>query len=150
MSSKALVRRKSTGQLGLRPSTNATIRSLLRLAAKRKSQIVRRDKIGQKIKRMRARDRKNWKKGSKKYKRIVGNAAGTTYTTNRMIVHKTPREQRFLRKMFKNGSNVVKHVNRFGFNWLGAVANNKTIWYSVTHLKFNNVYDNLSAFPTDI
>lgn len=58
-----------------------------------------------------------------------------------MIVRKTPGRQKFMRKLFKNVPTLTKHVNRFGFNWLGATAASKTIWYSVTHLKFNNVLD---------
>lgn len=75
----------------------------------------------------------------RRYTRIVGNAAGTTHTTTRMIVRKTPSEQKFLRKMFKEHSQHVKHVQRFGFSFLGAQHNNKAIWYSVTHLKYNNI-----------
>lgn len=78
----------------------------------------------------------------RRYKRIVGNAAGTTHTTSRMIVRKTPRDQRFLRKIFKDGEHQhVKYVQRFGFSFVGAYANNSTIWYSVTHLKFNNIVE---------
>lgn len=78
----------------------------------------------------------------RRYKRIVGNAAGTTHTTSRMIVRKTPRDQKFLRKIFREGeANHIKYVQRFGFSFIGAYANNSTIWYSVTHLKFNNIVE---------
>ena len=77
--------------------------------------------------------------GNKQYTTIRGNASGTTHTTTRMIVRKTPREQRFLRKMFKNNPIANKYVNRFGFAWMGASAASKTIWYSICHLKFNNI-----------
>ena len=78
------------------------------------------------------------------YVRIQGRSQGPTYTTTRMIVRKTPRRQRFLRKMFKNNPIKVKHVNRFGFSWMGTISYNKTVWYSVCHLKFNNVFNYLS------
>lgn len=78
----------------------------------------------------------------KKYTRVVGNAAGTTRTTSRMIVRRTPPQQRFLRKLFKDGEHHhQKHVQRFGFSFVGAFQNNEAIWYSVTHLKFNNICD---------
>lgn len=77
--------------------------------------------------------------GNKQYTTIRGNASGTTHTTTRMIVRKTPREQRFLRKMFQNNPIANKYVNRFGFAWMGASAASKTIWYSICHLKFNNI-----------
>ena len=56
-----------------------------------------------------------------------------------MIVRRTPRQQRFLRKLFKTNPIAQKYVNRFGFAWMGAAAASKTIWYSICHLKFNNV-----------
>jgi len=56
-----------------------------------------------------------------------------------MIVRKTPRKQRFMRRLFQNNPILTKHINRFGFNWMGASAGSRTIWYSVTHLKFNNI-----------
>lgn len=80
-------------------------------------------------------------RSARRYTRVVGNAAGTTRTTSRMIVRKTPKEQRFLRKMFREQHNQVKHVQRFGFSFIGASGNNKAIWYSVTHLKFNNIME---------
>ena len=83
------------------------------------------------------------RKRRKQYEAATADMAGTTRTTTRMIVRKTPREQKFLRKMFKDNPNLVKHVNRFGFAWMGATDFSKTIWYSVCHLKFNNVYDYL-------
>ena len=76
---------------------------------------------------------------NRKYQRVVGRSVGTTYTTSRMIVRRTPREQRFLRKLFRNRPLKQKYVNRFGFAWMGAAAASKTIWYSVVHLKFNNI-----------
>lgn len=81
----------------------------------------------------------------KKYKRIVANTSGTTHTTSRMIVRKTPQQQKFMRKLFREGeSNHVKYVQRFGFSFVGAANNNEAIWYSVTHLKFNNICDMLA------
>ena len=76
---------------------------------------------------------------NRRYQQIVGRSTGTTYTTSRMIVRRTPREQRFLRKLFRNRPLKQKYVNRFGFAWMGAAAASKTIWYSVAHLKFNNI-----------
>ncbi|AUX80745.1 capsid protein [Cattle blood-associated gemycircularvirus] len=78
-----------------------------------------------------------------KYVSVRANVAGTTHTTSNMIVRKTPAEQKFLRKLFKDTPNLVKHVNRFAFSWVGASTCSRTIWYSVAHLKFNNVYDYL-------
>lgn len=80
----------------------------------------------------------------KKYNRIVANTSGTTHTTSRMIVRPTPKSQRLIRKIFREGeANHIKYVQRFGFSFIGATANNLAIWYSVTHLKFNNIYDML-------
>lgn len=78
-------------------------------------------------------------RGKHNYVKIQGRSTGPTYTTTRMIVRRTPRQQRFLRKLFKNNPVKVKYVNRFGFSWMGAQEYNKTIWYSVCHLKFNNI-----------
>lgn len=80
----------------------------------------------------------------KKYQRIVANTSGTTHTTSRMIVRKTPKSQKLIRKIFREGeANHVKYVQRFGFSFIGAAANNQAIWYSITHLKFNNIVDML-------
>lgn len=80
----------------------------------------------------------------KKYRRIVANTSGTTHTTSRMIVRKTPRSQKLIRKIFRDGdANHIKYVQRFGFSFVGAASNNLAIWYSCTHLKFNNIYDML-------
>lgn len=73
------------------------------------------------------------------YWKVKGQAGGTTHTTTRMIVRRTPRKQRFMRKLFKTNPINTKYVNRFGFSWMGAAAASKTIWYSICHLKFNNV-----------
>lgn len=81
------------------------------------------------------------KKKKRRGQRVVANSSGTTHTTTRMIVRKTPGKQKFMRKLFKNQPLLTKHVNRFGFSWLGATAASKTIWYSITHLKFNNVLE---------
>lgn len=77
------------------------------------------------------------------YTRITGNASGTTHTTTRMIVRRTPANQRFIRKIFKNTPQKNKFVQRFGFSWMGASEASRTIWYSCCHLKFNNVYSYL-------
>lgn len=39
----------------------------------------------------------------------------------------------------KTNPTKKKYINRFGFSWMGAAAASKTIWYSVCHLKFNNI-----------
>lgn len=86
----------------------------------------------------------NSSRPARRYTRVVGNAAGTTHTTSRMIVRKTPKQQRFMRKIFREGeSQHSKYIQRFGFSFVGATASNHTIWYSVTHLKFNNIVEYL-------
>lgn len=91
-----------------------------------------------------------WRKQQKKQKKtITATAAGTTHTTTRMIVRRTPYEQKFLRKMFRNNPSSVKHIQRFGFSWIGAKTLNKTIWYSVCHNKFNNIYEYMMQQPQD-
>lgn len=93
----------------------------------------------------RRRTLQNSRRRKKKYKRIVANTSGTTHTTSRMIVRKTPQQQKFMRKLFREGeANHVKYVQRFGFSFVGAANNNEAIWYSITHLKFNNIYDMLA------
>ena len=83
------------------------------------------------------------------YKSVRANVAGTTHTTSRLITHKSPKEIRSLRKMFKDNPNKMKFVNRFAFGWMGAEQFSKTIWYSVCHLKFNNVYDYITHVAQD-
>lgn len=84
----------------------------------------------------------------KQYYKVEGMAGGTTHTTTRMIVKKTPKEQKFLRKLFKENPKKIKYINRFGFAWMGASAASKVIWYSVTHLKFNNICTYMKTRPT--
>lgn len=108
-----------------------------RMAMQRVARIAR-DRIRSSI-----RSRIQQRRRKKQIETRTANVAGTTHTTSRMIVRKTPRQQKFMRKMFKDTPNVVKYVNRFGFAWMGARDYSKTIWYSVCHLKFNNVYDYL-------
>lgn len=79
----------------------------------------------------------------RKYKSVTANTAGTTHTTTRMIVRRTPKEQRFLRKLFRTNSQHKLYVQRFGFSFIGAGKNNECTWYSVTHNKFNNIFDYL-------
>lgn len=86
----------------------------------------------------------NRRRRKKKYNRVVANTSGTTHTTSRMIVRQTPKSQKLIRKIFREGeSNHVKYVQRFGFSFIGATSNNLAIWYSITHLKFNNIMDML-------
>lgn len=77
--------------------------------------------------------------GNRRFYRIQGTASGTTHTTTRMIVRKTPKQQRFLRKLFRNNPIKNKYVNRFGFAWMGASDCSRATWYSICHLKFNNI-----------
>jgi len=44
-----------------------------------------------------------------------------------------------MKKLFKSQLIKQTYINRFGFVWMGASAASKTIWYSVCHLKFNNL-----------
>ena len=80
------------------------------------------------------------------YRKVVAREAGTTNTTAKMITRKTPRQIRRLRKLFRTNPLKVKHVQRFGFQWIAQeesstqeTKNNICGWYSVCHLKFNNV-----------
>lgn len=76
---------------------------------------------------------------------VIGRASGTTHTTSRLIVKRTPREQRFLRKLFKNRPIKNTFVNRFGFAWMGENDTALTTWYSICHLKFNNLVKYLQS-----
>ena len=117
-------------------------RGVRRILRKRGRELARslskkaRDRI---VNRARENARNTYHRGNRRFYRIQGTAAGTTHTTCRMIVRRTPKEQRFLRKMFKTNPIKNKFVNRFGFAWMGARAGAKTIWYSVCHLKQNNI-----------
>ncbi|MBO7692651.1 MAG: hypothetical protein J6T10_08470, partial [Methanobrevibacter sp.] len=84
-------------------------------------------------------------KKKKQFQSKIAKQSGTTNTTTKLIVRKTPKEQRFLRKLFKTNPTKQKYVNRFGFNWLANEDCSKTIWYSVTNLKFNNVSDYMKS-----
>jgi len=84
-----------------------------------------------------ARFNKNRKKHN--YKQVTAKEAGTTHTTSRMIVRKTPPQQKFLRKLFRNNPKKIKYIERYGFSWMGSTYQNQTVWYSCTHLKFNNL-----------
>lgn len=79
--------------------------------------------------------------GSRRFYKIKGMARGPTHSTTRMIVRRTPRRQKFLRKLFKTNPVKTMYVHRYGFAWMGATATAKTIWYSCTNLKFNNLHD---------
>lgn len=150
MSSRAIVRRRRNSVVptyGNRAlwGTSVVARNVMRRAmrhyAQRFRQRVRAQarQVAQRAARQRRYNANRSGLGNKQYTTIRGNASGTTHTTTRMIVRKTPREQRFLRKMFQNNPIANKYVNRFGFAWMGASAASKTIWYSVCHLKFNNI-----------
>ena len=152
MSSRAIVRRRRNSVVptyGNRAlwGTSVVARNAMRRAmrhyAQRFRQRVRAQarQVAQRVARQRRynSNRPGLGNGNKQYTTIRGNASGTTHTTTRMIVRKTPREQRFLRKMFQNNPVANKYVNRFGFAWMGSAKASKTTWYSVCHLKFNNI-----------
>ena len=85
---------------------------------------------------------KRYGRKSKKlhYQRVTAREAGTTNTSSKLITRKTPVQQRKLRKLFRTNPIKIKHVNRFGFQWTDDNGRpNTTTWYSVCHLKFNNI-----------
>ena len=149
MSSRALVRRNNGGPVvANQRMAVAAARNILRRAIRRRA----RHRVGQLARRVAAearqrmarnnivnRNRALHRRHNRTFYKVVGNAGGTTHTTTRMIVRKTPRSQKFIRKIFKNNPIKVKYVNRFGFAWMGQTAASKTQWYSICHLKFNNV-----------
>ena len=148
MSSRAIVRRRRNSVVptyGNRAlwGTSVVARNVMRRAMRNFAERVRQRakiKARQVVQRAARQRRFNANRsGNKQYTTVRGNASGTTHTTSRMIVRRTPREQRFLRKMFQNNPIANKYVNRFGFSWMGASAASKTIWYSICHLKFNNI-----------
>lgn len=82
---------------------------------------------------------------NRKFWKMSGMASGPTHTTTRMIVRKTPKQQRSLRKYFKSVPLKNMHVNRFGFAWMGPSEASTAKWYSICHLKFNNLTNYMSA-----
>lgn len=163
--SNQIVRRRSRNypiyQYGSRALWNTSVlaRNILRKAMRRRlEQIARnagtrlREVYRQRRARKRIQDfnRKNYTatlRGRKKFYEVRGSASGPTHTTTRMIVRKTPRKQKFLRKLFRTNPLSTKYVNRFGFAWMGAGAASKTIWYSICHLKFNNIVKYMQTRP---
>lgn len=147
MSSRALVRRNNgvpvvaNQRMAVAAARNMLRRAIRRRARHRVGQLARQvaTEARQRMARQRQFDRNRYRRGMRKFYKVTGNASGTTHTTTRMIVRRTPKEQRFLRKMFKTNPIKTKYVNRFGFSWMGAAAASKTIWYSICHLKFNNL-----------
>lgn len=132
-------------------AVNQRVRNVLRMAIRRR-QAIRRNAARANRVRNAARQvihRVNRLGRQRRFVKIVGTASGTTRTTSRMIVRRTPRQQRFLRKIFKNDPKKNMVVQRFGFAWMGAAAASKTIWYSVTHLKFNNLSDAMKSRLVD-
>lgn len=150
MSNRQVVRRSRNypittfGNRQLR-TVPVNVRNLLRMAMRRRRAISRNVRRAQDRQR-RARDRivQRNRQGRRSFYRITGNASGTTHTTTRMIVRRTPRNQRFLRKLFKTNPISTKYVNRFGYAWMGASAASKCIWYSIAHLKLNNIHKYMS------
>lgn len=152
MSSRAIVRRRRNSVVptyGNRAlwGTSVVARNVMRRAMRHYAQRFRqrvRAQARQVVQRAARQRRFNANRSglgnsNRQYTTIRGNASGTTHTTTRMIVRKTPREQRFLRKIFQNNPIANKYVNRFGFAWMGSAKASKTTWYSVCHLKFNNI-----------
>lgn len=141
-SSRALVRRArryhSNNQLAWRIAKHVGGRIVRNISTNNGRNL---NKLGKALLRRRIRSAlKNTKsKPKKQYESIVGRATGTTHTTSRLITRRTPKQQRALRKYFKTRPVKVKYVNRFGFSWMGANQASKTIWYSICHLKWNNV-----------
>ena len=136
-----IIRPRSAAQLAAARAIHNGLRRLGKLA---RNQALRHRVLDTSYWRDRQRQRILYSKSrpGRKYVRITGNAAGTTHTTTRMIVRKTPKDQRFLRKLFREGeSSQVKYVQRFGFSFIGAERNNETIWYSITHNKLNNIHE---------
>lgn len=123
----------------------AVARNLLRYAMRRyrENKIDKALKIAKKAREKIVRNNRNLNR-NRNYAVIRGTASGHTKTTTKMLVKKTPRKQRFLRKLFKTNPIKTLYVNRFGFAWMGASAASRTIWYSVTNLKFNNVQEYMS------
>ena len=112
MSSRAIVRRRRNSVVptyGNRAlwGTSVVARNVMRRAMRNFAQRVKqraRAQARQVVQRAARQRRYNANRsglGNKQYTTIRGNASGTTHTTTRMIVRKTPREQRFLRKMVR-------------------------------------------------
>lgn len=150
MSSRAVVRRNSRAVRGPytgRQRLAATVNAARLMAKWVRTGIRRRRQIQDGIRRATAlaqraraaRHNRNRRIGPKKTVAISGMAHGPTFTTTRMIVRRTPRRQKFMRKLFKTNPTKTMYVDRFGYAWMGASDNNRTVWYSSTYLKFNNI-----------
>lgn len=152
MSSRALVRRGNHNiAWGASAAQRRMIRNIAAMAWRNRRRIAQgaraardaasraREAIHNRNRRTNPRNYAGTRRRNKKFYKVQGIAGGTTHTTTRMLVRRTPRYQRFLRKLFKTNPLKKKYINRFGFAWMGAAAASKTIWYSVCHLKFNNI-----------
>lgn len=139
MSSKQVVRRASNsalraaartagGRVLRRAMANNRLRKAMRKWLRKKQQQARNQIV-----------QRNRGIYNKRFYKIKGMAHGPTHSTTRMIVRRTPRRQKFLRKLFRTNPLKIQYVHRFGFAWMGATAGSKTIWYSCTALKFNNI-----------
>lgn len=143
MSSRAVVRR--TNRTLTRAGQVAVARNLLRYAMRnwrRRKDIQRGIQRAQQRARQARNERVNRNRGintTRRFYKIKGKASGPTHSTTRMIVRRTPRRQKFLRKLFRTNPFKTMYVHRYGFAWMGASAASKTIWYSCTSLKFNNI-----------
>lgn len=114
-------------------STGANIYRMLR---KRRNSRV---DLGHTFKKRYIQPRTKTKTKKKRSKPVKANTSGTTRTTTRIIKRKATKDIKFMKKIWKVNPQKIKYINRFGFSWVGATANSKTIWYSVCHLKFNNL-----------
>lgn len=159
MSSRALVRRNNGGpvianqRMALAAARNILRRAIRRRARHRVGQLARQvaSVARQRMARQRQFDRNRYgghRIGTRRFYKIIGNASGTTHTTTRMIVRKTPKEQKFIRKLLRTNPLNQKYVERFGFSWMGNAGYAKTAWYSCCHLKFNNLVDYMQNRPT--
>lgn len=154
MSSRAIVRRPSRAVTSV--AAAAAARNLLRRAMRnwrRRQDIQRGIRRANNLARQARQRQVNRNRGintntTRRFYKIKGKASGPTHSTTRMIVRKTPRRQRFLRKLFRTNPLKTMYVHRYGFAWMGASATSKTIWYSCTSLKLNNVNEYMKTRPS--
>lgn len=128
-----LVARRATGKI-----VSIAARNLIRKGVRHYIERRRVAKLAENIARS-VRQRYQNKNKKRKQRTVITASGGTSHTTTKMIVRRTPKEQRSLRKYFKMNPLKNMFVNRFGFAWMGTTAASRTTWYSVCNLKFNNV-----------
>lgn len=130
-----LLARRATGKV-----VSIAARNLIRKGVRHYIERKRVEKLAQSIA-SQVRRRYQNKNKKKRPRTVITASGGTSHTTTKMIVRRTPKEQRSLRKYFKMNPIKNMYVNRFGFAWMGTTAASRTTWYSVCNLKFNNVSD---------